>query len=218
MWFLFPRRNSFFLHSRLFSQSTWNSQIPYPYPALSGSSVCPLPTTPCSSLLSRHLAPFHHSPPAPHRSSLYSGSCPVAARIGAVEDTLKIPERQAYWSQPLRQVPQSLHHPEAAAAGLLVPVSQLGQHMCLLQIRFPGKTGTKLWQVFMECMLTELPQQFITFSKLVYCQETRKFLTWGHYPAKYQLPSLKQEGSREHFLIWTKNIFSIIPVLRNLSC
>lgn len=70
--------------------------------------------------------------------------CPVAARIGAAEGALKIPERQAHCSQILCEVPQSLRQPEAAAAGLFVPTSQPGQHMCLLQIRFPWKMGTKL--------------------------------------------------------------------------
>lgn len=56
-----------------------------------GSSICSLPKTPLSSLLSRHLAPFHHSNSPPHHSQLYSSSCPVAARIDAVRRSTENP-------------------------------------------------------------------------------------------------------------------------------
>lgn len=55
------------------------------------SSICPLPKTPFSSVLSRHLSPFTtllHLPITP-----YSSSCPVAARIDAVGGALKISNR-----------------------------------------------------------------------------------------------------------------------------
>lgn len=170
--------------------------MPYLFPSLERVGLHPLaPVFVLSAAL------FHSSLPPPHNSWLFSSSCP-AAGIAPGEGTQEIPVGQACCSQPRCQVPQSLNQPEAAAAGLLVPVLQLGQHMCLPQITFPGNMGTKLWQVFMEHILAELSQRFITFSKwtIVRRHENGAFLTWGHPPAKYQLPSLKQEGTRELFI------------------
>lgn len=71
-----------------------------------------------SSLLAGCSAPFCPSPPPPHCSWLFSSSCLAAARIAPGEGALGIPARQPCCSQPWCQVPQSLHQPEAAAAGL----------------------------------------------------------------------------------------------------
>lgn len=144
MWFLLLGRNQFFLHPRLLFKvkETVKSLIQF----YTSSSICPLPTCPSS----RHLAPFHHSAPTPHHSRLNSSSCPVAARIDAVEGDLKIPNKPALCSQLFYQGPQSLHQPEAASARLLLSLSLLGQELRLLQVRSLGKISTKLQQIFME--------------------------------------------------------------------